>query len=64
MMRVYLASAFNLADRVEELAEALESEGHRVAVKWWSRDGFDLRDKGIEAGSLLHQVVPVHLQAG
>lgn len=44
-MKLYLASAFDLGPKVEEFAVALENAGHTVTVKWWARDGFDLRDK-------------------
>lgn len=44
-MKVYLASSFDLVPIVEPVAEFLEMLGHTITVKWWSRDGFDLRDK-------------------
>ena len=44
-MKVYLASSFDLMPLVETIAEYLEKQGHDISVKWWSRDGFDLRDK-------------------
>jgi nucleoside 2-deoxyribosyltransferase len=44
-MRVYLASSFDMVQTVEAVAEYLELLGHSITVKWWSRDGFDLRDK-------------------
>jgi nucleoside 2-deoxyribosyltransferase len=44
-MKVYLASSFDLVPVVETVTEYLERQGHTITVKWWSRDGFDLRDK-------------------
>lgn len=36
-MRVYLASSFDLIERVQEVATALEEAGHTITVKWWDR---------------------------
>ncbi len=47
-MKVYLASSFDMIPTVEEVAEYLEMLGHSITVKWWSRDGFDLRDKNAD----------------
>ena len=44
-MNIYLASSFDLAPLVGTVAEYLETQGHTISVKWWSTDGFDMRDK-------------------
>ncbi len=44
-MKVYLASSFDMVPIVEIVSDYLERQGHTIAVKWWSKDGFDLRDK-------------------
>jgi len=44
-MKLYIASAFNLVPDVEAVVRWLEADGHSITVKWWSKDGFDLRDK-------------------
>lgn len=44
-MKVYLASSFDMTPLVEIVAEYLEKLGHTITVKWWSVDGFDMRDK-------------------
>jgi len=44
-MKIYVASSFDLADRVSKVCEALEKEGHKVQVKWWlSKELRDTRD--------------------
>jgi nucleoside 2-deoxyribosyltransferase len=47
-VKVYLASAFRLVPRVEEIAKALEDRGHTITVKWWSTDGFNLHDRKMD----------------
>ena len=42
-MKIYIASSFDLTDRVTKVCEALEKDGNKVAVKWWLRT--ELRDK-------------------
>jgi len=37
-MKFYLASAFGLINDVKFVSDALESIGHEITVKWWSRD--------------------------
>jgi len=37
-MKVYLASSFELKDRVEELCVILEQNGHEITMKWWHYD--------------------------
>lgn len=46
-MKLYVASTFDIAGRVQQVAERLEAAGHTVVVKWWSSDGFDLWDKKV-----------------
>ena len=36
-MKVYVASSFKLIEKVEELTESLEKEGHTITEKWWKR---------------------------
>jgi len=38
--RVYLASTFENADKVSELASHLEKIGYEIAVKWWLKGDF------------------------
>jgi len=44
-VKVYLASSFGMVPIVEIVADYLEKLGHTISVKWWSVDGFDMRDK-------------------
>lgn len=44
-MKLYLASSFDLVSKVGIIADYLEQFGHVITVKWWSKDGFDLKDK-------------------
>lgn len=44
-MKLYLASSFSLTDRVEQVAAALEAEGHEIAVRWWDRT-FNVEGEG------------------
>lgn len=37
-MKVYLASSFNLANRVEAVANQLKSLGHTITLEWWHTD--------------------------
>lgn len=37
-MKFYIASSFSLKDKVIELANALEEEGHEVTHDWWNFD--------------------------
>jgi len=50
-MKIYLASNFDLSETVEFISKNLESEGHTITVKWWSKDGFDMRDKKMNQNS-------------
>jgi hypothetical protein len=36
-LKVYVASSFKLIDRVKEVVDRLEAEGHKITVKWWDR---------------------------
>ena len=36
-MKIYIASSFKLIDRVLEIAEALEADGHTITEKWYDR---------------------------
>lgn len=38
-LRFYLASAFELAQKVQGIAECLEERGHLVPVRWWDLEG-------------------------
>lgn len=44
-VKIYLASSFELTPLVQTICDYLEWEGHSISVKWWSVDGFDMRDK-------------------
>ena len=44
-MKLYLASSFDLVSKVGIIADYLEQLGHVITVKWWSKDGFDMKDK-------------------
>ena len=50
-MKIYLASSFDLVPVVQSVADYLEARGHTIVVKWWSKDGFDMRDKKIDKTS-------------
>ena len=36
-MKLYLASSFKLVDKVEHIADFLESQGFSITEKWWNR---------------------------
>lgn len=40
--KVYLASSFSLIPKVIEVANALESHGHLITVKWWDKDNINI----------------------
>jgi nucleoside 2-deoxyribosyltransferase len=43
--KVYLASSFALIPRVIELANILESHGHRITIKWWEKSKLNVHDE-------------------
>ena len=42
-MKIYIASSFDLENRVIKVVDALEKHGHKIMVKWWLNK--DLRNK-------------------
>lgn len=36
-MKVYIGSSFSLIDKVEQVADLVESFGHEITEKWWKR---------------------------
>ena len=44
-MKFYLASSFDLVDKVEKVCKAIEGYGHSITVKWWSRE-YDIPNEG------------------
>jgi nucleoside 2-deoxyribosyltransferase len=50
-MRIYLAGSFDLIPEVEAVCDSLERAGHTILVKWWGKDGFDMRDKKMDQTS-------------
>jgi hypothetical protein len=43
IVKIYIASSFDLEDRVIKVVDALEKKGHKIMVKWWLNK--DLRNK-------------------
>jgi nucleoside 2-deoxyribosyltransferase len=37
-LKVYLASSFDLKDKVQQISEKLESKGIAITRKWWVKD--------------------------
>ena len=37
-MKIYIASSFNLCERVEAISNILKNEGHEITVEWWNRN--------------------------
>ena len=44
-MKFYLASSFDLVDKVEEVCKAIEGYGHSINVKWWNKE-YDIPNEG------------------
>lgn len=44
-MKVYIASAFSLIEKVQAACDRLEEEGHEITVKWWTRE-YDILGEG------------------
>lgn len=51
-MKFYLASSFDLIEKVQEVCEAIEGYGHSITVKWWSRE-YDIPNEGKVKTSIL-----------
>lgn len=43
MAKIYIASSFDLIDKITKVCHVLEEHGHEVLVKWWTR--LDLKKK-------------------
>jgi nucleoside 2-deoxyribosyltransferase len=41
-MKFYLASSFDLVERVKKVAEILRKHGHEITCEWWVRDYKDM----------------------
>ncbi len=44
-MKFYLASSFDLIDKVEKVCNSIEGYGHSITVKWWSKE-YDIPNEG------------------
>jgi len=44
-VKFYLASSFDLVDKVEKVSKSIEGYGHSITVKWWSRV-YDIPNEG------------------
>ncbi len=37
-MKIYLASSFDLKEKVQQVADILEKHGHQITRKWWDKN--------------------------